>query len=131
MVGVDTNILVRFLTADDEDQYQLALKFLMEHDEVFVPKTVLLELEWVLRAAYSIHKTEIASIFTDLLSMEHLVIEDEDVLLKALNLYKMGFDFADAVHSLSSQHCVEFVTFDRRMANKAIEIEGVTIRELK
>ncbi|MCP5410517.1 MAG: PIN domain-containing protein, partial [Chromatiaceae bacterium] len=51
MIGVDTNVLVRLLTRDDEAQFRKALK-LFQQEEIFIPKTVFLETEWVLRYAY-------------------------------------------------------------------------------
>ena len=58
MIGVDTNLLVRLLTNDDPGQAQRAAK-IMESDDIFIPKTVMLETEWVLRHAYGIAKSAI------------------------------------------------------------------------
>jgi predicted nucleic-acid-binding protein len=70
IVGIDANILVRFLTADDKHQYQLALDYIRKQVEIFVTKTVMLELEWVLRAGYKIPKSQLAGILSDLIEME-------------------------------------------------------------
>ena len=51
MIAIDTNIVVRFLTQDDEQQYQKSLK-LFQEQELFISDTVILETEWVLRFAY-------------------------------------------------------------------------------
>ncbi len=58
MIAVDTNILVRFLTRDDEQQYQKSLN-LFQNFNIFIPDTVILETEWVLRFAYKFKRLEI------------------------------------------------------------------------
>jgi len=58
MIAVDTNLLVRLLTSDDPDQARRAAR-IMESDDIFIPKTVMLETEWVLRHAYGIEKVNI------------------------------------------------------------------------
>ena len=50
MIAVDTNILVRYLTNDDAEQAQLAIDLLNGSEHIWLPKTVLLETEWVLRS---------------------------------------------------------------------------------
>ena len=58
MIAVDTNILIRLLTKDDPEQARRAT-IIMESDDIFIPKTVMLETEWVLRYAYRIAKSAI------------------------------------------------------------------------
>lgn len=123
MVAIDTNSLVLFLIADDKSHYQLALDYQKNHTENFVSKTVLLELERVLRAGYKIHKSQLTLIFSDLIEMAHLFFEYELNIKRAIKLYKIGFDFADVLHVLSSSNCTEFVTFDRKFANLASKIK--------
>ncbi|MFB2768523.1 PIN domain-containing protein [Pelatocladus sp. BLCC-F211] len=60
MVAVDTNIIVRLLTQDDKLQYQQSLEIFQNHD-VFIPDTVILETEWVLRFAYKFKTEEICT----------------------------------------------------------------------
>jgi predicted nucleic-acid-binding protein len=62
VTAVDTNVIVRLLTRDDEAQFQKARKIFSSHD-VFIPNTVLMETEWVLRFAYRFEPTEISMSF--------------------------------------------------------------------
>ena len=88
MIGIDTNILVRFLTADDKQQYDLAVDLISKNQELFVSITVMMELEWVLRSAYKVKKDEIAKAFKDLLKLEHLVFENDSELSQAITYLK-------------------------------------------
>jgi predicted nucleic-acid-binding protein len=54
MIALDTNVWVRYVTNDEPDQARRALAILAEAEEIFVAKTTLLELEWILRAAYEL-----------------------------------------------------------------------------
>jgi predicted nucleic acid-binding protein len=62
VIAVDTNVVVRLLVRDDETQYQ-ASRALFETQEIFIPDTVVLELEWVLRYAYDFSPAEIGAAF--------------------------------------------------------------------
>lgn len=62
MVAVDTNVIVHLLTQDDEQQYTKSLKLFQEQD-IFIPDTVILEAEWVLRFAYQFKPDEICRAF--------------------------------------------------------------------
>lgn len=118
MRAVDTNILVRFLTADDAAQYRRARK-VMEAGEVFVPKTVLLETEWVLRHAYDLAPADILSAFMALANAAEVELEDADAVARALALFQAGMDFADALHIASKGSATGFVTFDKRLLMSA------------
>jgi predicted nucleic-acid-binding protein len=111
MIGIDTNLLVRILTSDDSIQARRAAK-LLEGDDIYIPKTVLLETEWVLRYAYKIKKTLIIEGFKKLLGLPNLKVEDPDSVNQAILWYENDFDFADALHLASSRQCERFATFD-------------------
>ena len=68
MISVDTNVLVRLLTNDDPAQARRAAR-IMEKEDIFIPKTVLLETEWVLRHAYKIERSNILTAFRTLLGL--------------------------------------------------------------
>ncbi|MFB2977172.1 type II toxin-antitoxin system VapC family toxin [Microseira sp. BLCC-F43] len=68
MIAVDTNIVVRLLTQDDEKQYNKSLKLFQEQD-IFIPDTVILETEWVLRFAYKFKPAEICQAFRNLFGL--------------------------------------------------------------
>lgn len=118
MRAIDTNILVRFLTGDDEKQANAARKVL-EGGNVFVAVTVILEAEWVLRAGYGFSRTEIAVALRAVGGLPGISLEDPSVIAQALEWLEEGMDFADALHLARSGHCSAFVTFDRKLAKLA------------
>ena len=118
MVAVDTNIVVRLLVNDDAEQARRAALIFAKH-EVFVPKTVMLETEWVLRGAYRLEPARVTAALRAFLSLERVIIEDEEVMLRALDSLEAGFDFADALHLASSCRAESFVTFDARLRTTA------------
>ena len=121
MIAVDTNLLVRLLINDDRIQARRALKILNNND-VYIPKTVLLETEWVLRHAYKIERSNIINGFQKLLGLPNVKVEDPDSLYQAIKWYEDNFDFADALHLASSRRCEGFVTFDSSLIKKAQQL---------
>lgn len=122
MLSLDTNILVRLLTGDDKVQAQKA-KSLIESNEIFIAKSVLLETEWVLRYTYEIEKTDINAAFKKLLGLENLHMEDLFNVLQALEWYSEGMDFADALHLAASSLAKEMLTFDRKFISRAKKLK--------
>ena len=118
MRAADTNILVRLVTRDDKAQCERAIKF-FECNEVYLPKTVLLELEWVLRYSYALDSPAIIDAINALLDMKRVVPEDEIAIREALTLMAESIDFADALHLASSSACQDLATFDHAFAKKA------------
>lgn len=118
MRAIDTNVIIRLLTADDPIQAEAAKRVIQE-GEVFVGVTVLLEAECVLRAGYGFGEREIASALRGLAGLAQVTIEDAEGVAMALDWMISGMDFADALHLARSQHCSAFVTFDRRLASRA------------
>jgi len=124
MIAVDTNLLVRILTNDDPNQARRALKIL-NTDDIFIPKTVLLETEWVLRHAYEIDRSNIINGFQKLLGLSNVNLEDPDTIYQAISWYENKYDFADALHLASSRRCVSFATFDRSLIKKAKQFSSM------
>jgi predicted nucleic-acid-binding protein len=118
MIGIDTNVLVRLLVNDDKNQAAYAAK-LIENNFVFIPKSVLLETEWVLRYTYELSSPIILDAFEKLLGHKHITIEEPTHIAQALQWYANGFDFADALHLASSQKAKQFATFDKNFIKKA------------
>jgi predicted nucleic-acid-binding protein len=118
MIAVDTNILVRLLTKDDPDQAKRAAKLFGEN-EIFVPKSVLLETEWVLRHAYGIDKNAIFGAIQRLMGLSNVKMEDPQVMSMAVSWYGDGLDLADALHLGSSRDAEKFATFDKSLLRKA------------
>ncbi|CAB1079979.1 PilT protein-like [Olavius algarvensis Delta 1 endosymbiont] len=124
MIAVDTNLLVRIFTNDDPIQARRALKIL-NTDAIFIPKTVLLETEWVLRHAYEIDRSNIITGFQKLLGMSNVNVEDPDTIYQAISWYENKFDFADALHLASSRSCSSFATFDSSFINKSKQFSSM------
>ena len=116
--AIDTNIVVRLLTADDPEQ-AAAAKQIIEAGDIFLGVTVLLEAEWVLRAGYGFDATQIASALRGLAGLPGMSVEEPTLLSTALEWLEGGMDFADALHLARSGHCSAFVTFDRKFAKRA------------
>jgi predicted nucleic-acid-binding protein len=92
MIAVDTNVLVRLLVADDEDQLALAERLLEtareEGTSCFVSDPVLCELEWVLVSRYRARRSDVAAVFEGLVEDAGLVFENREALLMAIRSYK-------------------------------------------
>jgi predicted nucleic-acid-binding protein len=118
MMALDTNVLVRYLTRDEPEEAARA-KSLIEDRPAFVPKTVMLETEWVLRSAYGFAPPAIAGGITAFLGLPGVTVEDAPAVARALMWYAQGFDFADALHVASCGQAEAFATFDRTLRRKA------------
>jgi len=124
MISVDTNLLVRLLTNDDPIQARRAVKIL-KSDDIYIPKTVILETEWVLRYAYEIVRSNIINGFQKLLGLPNVSVEDPDSIYQAVKWYEENFDFADALHLASSRRCGSFATFDSSLIKKARQFSSM------
>lgn len=112
MIAVDTNILVRYVTNDDPLQARRALNILGRKEDIFIPKTVLLETEWVLRAVYELPVASILTALLHILGLPNVVAENPEEVSQALDYYGRGLDLADALHLASSCHADAFFSFD-------------------
>jgi predicted nucleic-acid-binding protein len=111
--AVDTNILARFYLQDDAAQGRMATSVLAAGD-VFVPKTVILELEWVLRYVAEQPESKVIECLAHLIALPEITVEDRDEVEAALSHCRKGIDFADALHLAASKGCSELLTFDDR-----------------
>ncbi|MGB7415869.1 MAG: type II toxin-antitoxin system VapC family toxin [Thermosynechococcaceae cyanobacterium] len=128
MISVDTNVIVRFLTQDDEPQSQRALR-LFEREELFILVTVLLETEWVLRFAYEFSPLEIAGAFRKLLGLTNVHVENAVQIAKVIEWHEQGLDFADALHLANSEQQSELLTFDQTFIKRAKGKSDCRVRE--
>lgn len=129
MIAVDTNVLVRLVTNDEPGQARRAAE-LLRRKPVFVPKTVLLEMEWVLRHAYRLERPAILRAFYGVLGLPTVTVEDGRAVARALAWYEEGMDFADALHVASSGEAQEFTTFDAQLARKAGKLVELAVTRL-
>ena len=118
-VALDTNVLVRLLVNDDPAQAEQAAALIDANAAYFVPITVALELEWVLRGAYKLPREAVISAFEGLLAIRHLHLEQEELVRRALEWHRQGMDFADALHLARSEGCGALISFDRHLARVA------------
>lgn len=121
MLGIDTNILVRFLVQDDKAQFDKARKLIRREvsagRRVFVSQLVLLETEWVLRSRYDIAKQEMLATISGLLDTTDIQFEDEAAIEEALFIWKDSVaDFADCLIGTQNQKlgCRATATFDAK-----------------
>lgn len=121
MPALDTNVLVRYMVQDDEAQFNAAKKLiqqcLIEGQSLFIPVTVTLELEWVLRSSYRFTREAILRALSTLFSASELNFESERALEVALHLYREGHpDFADCLHIALATYAGQtpLWTFDKR-----------------
>lgn len=128
MIAVDTNIIVRVLTNDDPRQARRAVQ-LLEKNDIFISKTVILETEWVLRHAYGIDSDTIISGFQKLFGLAGVTVEDSWAIFQALNWHREGLDFADALHMASGMRSSHFATFDKSLIKKSSRIKVIEVME--
>jgi len=120
MRAVDTNVIVRVFAEDDPEQADIA-DGVLAADAVFLPKTVILEFEWVMRSVYRKPAAAIAAAVERMLETANVQVEDQTAVTRAVAWFRKGMDLADALHLASSGHADAFVTFDvdlRRQAGR-------------
>jgi len=118
MIAVDTNVVVRLLTRDDENQYIEAYR-LFQENTIFIGDTVILEVEWVLRYAYDFTVRDIIDAFRKLFGMGNVSLANAGLMADALDWCELGMDFSDAIHLIQSQHLSQLVTFDKQFIKAA------------
>jgi predicted nucleic-acid-binding protein len=126
MHGVDTSIIVRYLTRDDPAQAAKA-RAVIGQKPVFVSRTVLLEAEWVLRGVYDLPSERIIPALRALAGLPGVSVEDAGLVAKAMNWAEAGIDFADALHLAAAAGCEHFLTFDKRFARYGTRLSGFPI----
>ncbi len=127
MKAVDTNVLARVFVDDPDDpeavrQRPAAVRAMS--GPVFVPTTVLLEFEWVLRGFYELPRSEITGVLRALLALKNVSIDDRESVIEAVGAYASGLDLADALHLVQSRHCAALVTFDKAFVRRASRLKG-------
>jgi predicted nucleic-acid-binding protein len=125
LIALDTNVLARAIASEaDADattaaQQRQARDLMSSGQALFVPITVIEELEWVLRGAYAMPAKDIAAVFEDLLAVEHILVDRAAAVSHAIQWYRRGLDFSDALHLAQSGLCNGLATFDTRFAKTA------------
>ena len=124
MISIDTNVLLRYLTNDDEEQAARALRLICGSQKVLVTNMVLVELAWTLRGKrYKLNRKQIAKVINSLFEEPNIEFENGQVVWRALSVYvqapiiKVGkknktADFADVLILFCSLHTVENKGYD-------------------
>ena len=124
MIGLDTNVLVRYIMQDDKRQSPLATRLmesLSSSSPGFVPLVSVVELAWVLTSAYGLDRSQLVAALQGLLRTREIVVERAAIVWKALRLFQgANADFADCLieRSAASAGCAWTVTFDRGAAKE-------------
>lgn len=126
MIGLDTNVVVRYLTQDDPKQSPIATRFLEStlstEDPGFISLVVLAEVLWVLVSLYSVDRSGVAEILAGLLTTEQLRVESAELVWRAKRRYEESkADFSDALimECALAAACKRSVTFDKSAASTA------------
>ncbi len=121
MLGIDTNVLIRYLMRDDQRQYEQARRLIGREvgkgEPVMVSLLVLLESERVLRSRYELPKSEIVTAFSAMLGTADLTFEDEQSVEHAMYIWKeSSADLADCLIDARNLRlgCNAMATFDSR-----------------
>jgi len=117
VIAVDTNVIVRLIISDDQDQRRTAEGRLPEG--FFVSHTVLMEVEWVLRSAYRMTRDAINGALNALLELDEIHTPKFASVVWALDRHAAGADFADMLHLISARGSSAFVTFDQALVRAA------------
>ena len=123
MIGIDTNILVRYIAQDDASQSARAVRLIENECSTstpgFIGLIVLAEIVWVSESCYGATRADIAEIVRRLLSIKQLVVQDAEACWQALRLFESGkADFADYLiqRSANGAGCERVMTFDKQAA---------------
>ena len=121
MIGIDTNILARYLAEDDEIQTSLAVnlieKKISAKEPAFISLIVLVEVVLVFKGCYQLNKTDLCKLVRVILETKQFKVEKADLAYRALKLYESGNgDFSDALMSTicRENECLEIFTFDKK-----------------
>jgi predicted nucleic-acid-binding protein len=122
VIGLDTNVLVRYITQDDPQQARLATQLIETRctrgEPGHVAQIVLCELVWVLRRAYGYDKAQIIAVLDQLLTTAELSIDDQTTAIQAIDAYRSGSaDFSDYLLVLGNRNlgCETTFSFDSRL----------------
>jgi predicted nucleic-acid-binding protein len=121
MIGLDTNVLVRYIMQDDAKQAALASRLVesLLDSSGYIPLVVIAELSWVLSSSYDLSRQQTAEALEGVLRSKEWVVEKADIVWQAVRLFQSGSaDFADCLISRSAAQsgCEKTMTFDRSAA---------------
>ena len=128
MPALDTNVLIRYLVQDDLQQNREAARFIHQFADseatLFIPISVVLETEWVLRSVYKFSKESILGVFVNLLEAREMTFQEEASVERAIFLFREhNLDFADCLHGATAftHDHLPLMSFDKQ----ATRVEGI------
>lgn len=125
MIGLDTNVIVRYVTLDDPDQTPAAVRLvesLTAEEPGFISLVVVAELAWVLETSYKLNRAALVRVLETVLESKELLVEQKEVVSQALHLFGRGTaGFVDYLieRRARTAGCVHTFTFDQRAAASA------------
>jgi predicted nucleic-acid-binding protein len=126
LVAIDTNVIIHILARDDEAKYQKA-RALAQSGRFFVPESVILETEWVLRDVYDFAPHDVCRMLRMFFGLKNASLADPGKIARVLDWHEAGMDFADALHLAGCAHLKELRTFDRDFARRAKGLAGCKV----
>jgi len=120
MIGLDTNIVIRYLTQDDEIQSKIVKNFIeteLSEQQGFITTVSLIEMVWILESCYKQPKSAIVRILESLLATTQFAIESSEIIHVAVKRFSKGnADFNDAVMAVTAEKvgCTKVVSFDKK-----------------
>ncbi len=131
MIGLDINVLARYYVDDAADaeathQQKASRQIIESGRPLMVCKSVILELEWVMRGYYGFSEAQCRSVLRHLLSLANVMIEDREIVERALSICEAGIDFADALHHASYKNCDSIASFDDKKFARRSKKLGLT-----
>ena len=141
MIVLDTNVLVRYVTQDDEEQARDAGQLIEIYDSVpksmLIPNEVIIETVWVLESCYKRARNEIQAFLRQLAQVEAFAFQDDDLVREAIEVFGVKrLDMADILLVLlARKNKTKLVTFDSKLRNKfsqdtATPLEAVRLAEI-
>jgi len=127
MTVVDTNVIIRFVTRDNESQFETA-RALLAREACYIPVTVTLEAVLVLESVYHHAPSDIARGLRKVAGLPDVTLDQIERVERALRWYESGLDFADALHrALAPKNAGALATFDRAFIDQASDTEGCSV----
>ncbi|MBE9490576.1 MAG: type II toxin-antitoxin system VapC family toxin [Bacteroidetes bacterium] len=126
MISVDTNIIIRFLTHDNKQQFKKAFSIFNSY-EIYISDTVVLETEWVLRFAYKFSPEDICNAFVNLFGLKNIHLSNPVFISQAIEWHRSGLDFSDALHLTQCQQYEKLYTFDKKFSSKANSLTSCSV----
>ena len=127
-VAIDTNVLVRLLTADDAAQFKASQK-LFARELIFIPDSVILETEWVLRGAFELSREDVCAALRMVCGLPNVTVENPALVAQCLDWHEAGLDFADAFHVSRSVQQDVFKTFDAALIKRAKKVTTLRVEK--